>query len=481
MYYLDFLSESPKLFIFQKQSNKTNFGGVLFLIYIIIMLLISSTYIANYIINDKYTYESLTCYNHTEGSNEIEKMNNDIELNPFLNLSLYFYTSEDKFAMFDQINQKFIEKSALDNYGFPIYYIQNKISDINFTIYYKCEDKQCNSLDDFIETYGYSSFTGVFINYTRYEINHFDEIPVSKKADNPETFNETQINEKKGLEQWYFEWEVIKYQNQKSLFDSLTKNRKEYIFGHIKNKTPQINYKENIYVEHINNQDYYFPLFSIQFINNHNEYILYKRKKVAFLDVLANIGALFSTLKFVFSFVFNFYSKNFDNYKIIGKILNHQKDLNEGKELKTKFNKSTNTNKKDEENNLMSNINNLEPLIIDNSNENKIKVKENIINESDDNDDVGNNNSEEDSSIVLNKMHFYDFFFNNIYSKCFKRIKNQEILDITNNIIYNYLSIDSLLYNQIKLENLFKDYNWNNPSLNNINKNLIIKKLKISS
>ena len=474
MHFLDFLSESPKLFIFQKESNKTNFGGVLFLIYIIIMLLISSTYIANYLLNDKYTYEALTFYNHTEDIKEIENMNNDIELNPFLNLSLYFYTPEDKFTVFDQINQKFIEKSSLDIYGFPIYYIKKQISDINFIIYYKCEDKNCNSLDDFLETYGYSSFTGVYINYTRYEINHFDEIPVSKKDHYPETFNDSEINEGKRLEIWNFEWEIIKYKDQRSLFDSLTKNRKEYIFGHIKNKTPQINYKGDNYVEHINNQDYYFPLFQIQFTNNHNEYLLYKRKKVEFLDVLANIGALFSTIKFVFSFVFNFYSKNFDNYKIVGKILSHQNELREGKELKTEFNKSIN---KDEEKNLMNNINKLEPLIFDNTNENNKNEKGKIIKKNDDDND----NDEEDSPIVLNKLHFYDFFFNNIYSKCCKVIKNQEILNITNSIIYKYLSIDSLLYNQIKLENLFDDYTWNNPSLNSINKNLIIKKLKISS
>ena len=28
----DFLSDSPKIFIFKKDSNKTNFGGILFLI-----------------------------------------------------------------------------------------------------------------------------------------------------------------------------------------------------------------------------------------------------------------------------------------------------------------------------------------------------------------------------------------------------------------------------------------------------------------
>ena len=183
---------------------------------------------------------------------------------------------------------------------------------------------------------------------------------------------------------------------------------------------------------------------------------------------------MFSTIKFVFSFVFNFYSKNFDNFQIVGKILSHQNKLSEGNELKTEFNKSIN---KDEEKNLMNNINKLEPLIINNTNENNKNEKGKIIKKNDDDND----NDEEDSPIVLNKLHFYDFFFNNIYSKCCKVIKNQEILNITNSIIYKYLSIDSLLYNQIKLENLFDDYTWNNPSLNSINKNLIIKKLKISS
>ena len=40
------------------------------------------------------------------------------------------------------------------------------------------------------------------------------------------------------------------------------------------------------------------------------------------------------------------------------------------------------------------------------------------------------------------------------------------------------MSIESILYNQMKLENLFIDYNWNNPILNNIEKNDLINKLK---
>ena len=57
MYNLDFLSESPKVFIFQNEKNKTDFGGILFLIYIIVMILISLIYIADYNMNDTISYD----------------------------------------------------------------------------------------------------------------------------------------------------------------------------------------------------------------------------------------------------------------------------------------------------------------------------------------------------------------------------------------------------------------------------------------
>jgi len=58
-------------------------------------------------------------------------------------------------------------------------------------------------------------------------------------------------------------------------------------------------------------------------------------------------------------------------------------------------------------------------------------------------------------------------------------MRNQEIINMTNKIAFKYLSIDSLLFNQMKLENLFKDYKWNNPLLNNVKNNKMIDELKI--
>ena len=108
------------------------------------------------------------------------------------------------------------------------------------------------------------------------------------------------------------------------------------------------------------------------------------------------------------------------------------------------------------------------------------ETKLNINNITDINRDSTEISEKEGSFFDLKKLHFYDFFFNNIYFKCCKRIKNQDIIDNINDIIYKYLSIDALLYNQIKLENLFKDYKWNNPLINSIQKNKMVNKLRNS-
>ena len=47
MHCLDLISGPPKFFIFQKESNKTNLGGVLFFIYSLIVIIITLFYIHN--------------------------------------------------------------------------------------------------------------------------------------------------------------------------------------------------------------------------------------------------------------------------------------------------------------------------------------------------------------------------------------------------------------------------------------------------
>ena len=79
---LDFLSGAPKTLIFEKSSNKTNFGGSLTILYLIILLVIIIIYMVNYAINPKYSV--LYTYEHQFNADTeyINKRYNDTGLNP---------------------------------------------------------------------------------------------------------------------------------------------------------------------------------------------------------------------------------------------------------------------------------------------------------------------------------------------------------------------------------------------------------------
>jgi len=472
MHSFDFFSESPNIFIFQKESNKTNFGGILFSLFTIIMFLISLAYILDYAINEKYTYEAVTFYNHTDDKAELKKMNDDKELNPLINVTISL--KDDNFTVYDDYRVLGnLEKDHIDERGYSIYTFQvNASTEARPAIFFKCgEDRNCNSLKDYIKKYGWINFGKIIIIYPGFKIQYDATPPIYK--DNPETFWDYLVLVEDEIKVYTFEWEAIKFKDQKSLFDTLTNKKTEYICGHIKNDviSEQLFRMENI--EYHREFGYLYPLFGLNFLNNHDEYLLYKRKKVEFLDVLANIGALFSTIKNIFSLFFSFYSKNFNNYKILGKILTSPKEPIKKIELATDFKEiSSSTEKEEEKKSYENDENNNEPLI-----DNTTAEKESNIKGLDTNKNINEINENETSS-VLNKLHFFEFLFNNIYCKCCKKRRNQEIINMTNDILYNYLSMDSLLYNQIKLENLLKDYKWNNKSLNDIQNNKMIIKLK---
>ena len=79
---IDFLSVSPQIFIFQKSSNKTTFGGFMTLIYGLIVLIMAIIYYIIYYINDKYII-SYSLY-----KKEIDYSNlNDPRYNPTLKFS----------------------------------------------------------------------------------------------------------------------------------------------------------------------------------------------------------------------------------------------------------------------------------------------------------------------------------------------------------------------------------------------------------
>ena len=96
MHALDIISGFPNLYIFQKESNKTNFGGFLFFIYLITILLIIAYYIIDYEKNNKYIIQSFTHFNILS-EKEIEERNKDVIFNPFINFKFDIHGINEEF------------------------------------------------------------------------------------------------------------------------------------------------------------------------------------------------------------------------------------------------------------------------------------------------------------------------------------------------------------------------------------------------
>ena len=466
--FMDFLTTSPNAFIFQKKIDKTSFGGALFSFYILIMAFISLTYIYDYAVNDKYIIDAMTNINTTYVEKD-PSLNTDDNLNPYADFNVtisgdaiidgQFVLKTDMFG--DVITADYNIDDA------PIFNLHRmRVDHLYFMVALDCGiDEECSSYFEDIDP---STFFVVSINYTGYKFHHFEDIPLEITEDAPKTLSFEIGFLDTIYEYLYLYWNAIIYKDQKSLFDSFTKRKREYIYGEIKNTkrvSDAAGSKKDFIFYDEETEKFYMPLVTVYLLNEHKEYIEYKRIKIKFLDVIANIGALSSLLKFVFQSILSFYSENFSNYQMVGTILKYPDKIIEPND---QSNKDSTSNQEEK----ISNVDDY-PLLNDSSDENKLSL-----NESYDNKANNENKTNESSSFSLKKLSIFDFYFNYIYSKCCKKIKNQEILDLTNEIVLQYLSLDYVLYNQIKLENLFRDYKWNDPQLNNIQNNNLIMKLK---
>jgi len=179
---------------------------------------------------------------------------------------------------------------------------------------------------------------------------------------------------------------------------------------------------------------------------NLSEYEKYTRKKTSFLDVLADVAALASTVLNLMALAYGFlYEENYDNYKIIENILTKKMNVN--------INNKDIINEDDEKSKIE-----LKTDLIENSNsEENEKIDINI---KEDNQGEGKSYKE---NLDLPSPKFFDFLFNKFYFKCFGPSSKQALIGNCNNIVAKYITIENLLYNQMKLEYLWKDYKWNNP------------------
>jgi hypothetical protein len=305
----------------------------------------------------------------------------------------------------------------------------------------------------------------LYFAYDGFTLDHQNENkPIIKAKDNNQffhrrynlNFNKT-INVKN-------KWETILYTEKKGYFQKDSSDSCGYI-----ESSDSFYYDDLLYdINKKNNKKYIF-LSYFTFNNDNTQYIEYFRKRVSELDLLANFLSLVANIFTGVKFIFSFYSSNFNNFKIIEKILNRQpkknyKINNNPLEMEDYENKKFISIRDDfSENNIQKDIEKTES----NNDSDFHKFKD---------DDCDDDKSSTDSKRIK-KLHFFDFFLNNIYC-CLKKKKPQKIIHKCNQIIEKYASIDMLIKNQILIENLLKDYKWNDPNLNNVENNNLFVELK---
>ena len=476
---IDFLSSSPSFSIFQKKSNKIKFGGVIFLFYIIIMAFISLLYILDYILNEKFEIESSVFY--TFRRNDFIEKKDERSLNkiPEIKINFLIYSTTFEFYpnnMFLKTTKgEYIKPQEYDLGGIPSINITRQLPELKTEAYeliYKCPTNNCSA--SFVSE---SHFLSIIKN--KFYIDNYAKFPFQ--------FSNNLISEAydhlRQNQTLYFKlkWSSIIYQDIKGisrLFDRFFDIQNEYNVGFVYSYESE--YIPNYYSDANDTE------LVLAYINNEldERSFQYRRKEIGFMDILAKIGALFSTFNFFFATVFKFYEYNFNNYKIVDKILltnninkpdknkneifDHLKDINNNKNNLENVNIPLLTikdNNQDQEgfNKEISPITSEEEL---DEKQKEIDIKD---------DDI---NKEKEQNRILPKISFFHYFLNNIYCQCCRKNKKQELINMCNKIVLKYTSIDNVLRNQIILGNLLKDYKWNDPSLNNINNNEFIIQLK---
>ena len=479
---LDFFSSSPHSFIFHRRTNQTNFGGVLSLIYLLLFIVISGFYLISYFNEDNYFIQYIFQEKPLTAEEIDQKYKSEI-YNPSFNIcsSLYIKANEEISKRFEI--RRYNSLIAFTEVNTSICH-NMKIPDLNWIVVFDCLNKnETECQNDLYQINIYTSTISLYMYYNGFIIDHQNKTkPLYRmkgkevshsfvpKFDlfNPSirvhTWTNVRYKEEKGLLSMFQTDEdndyigLIMKSYQYSEMSGLNGDKKIFISAYDVKSRSTHNYK---------------VIARIRFEIDFAQYDEYKRTPKSFWDSVANICSLSITIFNGLSVSFvHFFSNNFDNYKIMQKILfNYNNDNNKEDDDDKKEKKNKDINEP------INDINKNENLIDNKSDEDKnALIINDIVNEENDKvitdkDFIGDNEE-------LPNLNIFDFVFSGLYDgKCCK-LNIKELIKKCNEIISKYYSIEHIIYNQIKLENILKDYRWNNPQLNNFDNNELIEQLK---
>ena len=309
----DFLNSPPQLYFLEKKTNKTLFGGILFIIYFLLMLTISIFYILDYCLNDKYDVE-YTLYKYF--SNEEDLISKEEYNNFNFTINLKRLTQE-----FDEeeLNKHFVLMDSDFNQLERNQTFSLNTDEMIFYIVYVCFG-DCTP----VETNDDLSYS-IQINYPGYKIDHQNETTPLEMNNNNITFTEVLFFNYDKMSMFEIDFEILKYKEEKGLlglFEKWMNKKNEYNWISIGSVAKT---EAQTFLDIDEGEEGYKAIIKVLSViklnNNKHQIEEYVRKRRSPLDVLANIGSLFSTLFKVFSVLFKFYSEKNNNYAIIKELL----------------------------------------------------------------------------------------------------------------------------------------------------------------
>lgn len=131
---IDFLGQSPNNFIFQKESNKTTFGGALSALYLLAILSILAYYYVTYVFSLDYEITSYISEEKSLNSDQRKAFLESEKYNPSLLFKFSLLDNinrnlSDRFELYDEITGETIIRDEI---------IERRVSNVSLIVYYKC-------------------------------------------------------------------------------------------------------------------------------------------------------------------------------------------------------------------------------------------------------------------------------------------------------------------------------------------------------
>ena len=205
MHKFDLISGAPKTFIFERKSNKTNLGGFFTIVFIVIIIMIMNGYLYEFFANPKFrfTYAYDDFYYQDE---ELEQVYNNRTLYP--ELTFHFELKSENIKK----NIKILTHEGETIHIGDQYNYTKNVSDLNFAIYYKCENKTNCALrksdEDGVKYYNYIHLYNLRFVFLGYYCDHQNPYEPIKREEDYEDFPFTVTD---NIDYYLFSWKIFKY------------------------------------------------------------------------------------------------------------------------------------------------------------------------------------------------------------------------------------------------------------------------------